>query len=86
MLRVGIALDRTRQGAIEKLTVRPRDDPRQTIDIDVQSASGADVSLEMYTAEQRITLLEAALELPVSLHFAAAHDRSKSPHTVDSLR
>jgi hypothetical protein len=72
MLRLGIALDRTRQGAVETLTVRPRSDPRQAIDIDVQAASGADISLEQYTAEQRITLLEEALDLPVSLHFDTA--------------
>jgi len=72
MLRLGIALDRTRQGAVETLTVRPRSDPRQAIDIDVQAARGADISLEQYTAEQRITLLEEALDLPVSLHFDTA--------------
>ena len=46
-------------------------------------APDADVSLERYTAEQRITLLEAALDLPVSLHFAAAP--SLSAETADSL-
>jgi exopolyphosphatase/guanosine-5'-triphosphate,3'-diphosphate pyrophosphatase len=72
MLRIGIALDRTRQGAVETVTVRPRSDPRQTIDIDVAAAPAADVSLERYTAEQRLTLLEEALDLPVALHFADA--------------
>lgn len=72
MLRVGIALDRTRQSAVTTLIVRPRADPRQTIDVDVVAAGGADVSLERYTAEQRITLLEEALELPVMLHFDVA--------------
>jgi exopolyphosphatase/guanosine-5'-triphosphate,3'-diphosphate pyrophosphatase len=74
MLRVGIALDRTRQGAVDALTVRPRSDPRQAVDIDVHAAPDADVSLELYTAEQRITLLEAALDLPVSLHLAGRSD------------
>ena len=83
MLRLGIALDRTRQGAVDTLTVRHRSDARQAIDIDVHAAPGTDVSLERYTAEQRITLLEAALDLPVSLHFAAA--ASKSAETADSL-
>ena len=72
MLRIGIALDRTRQGAVEAVTVRPRSDPRQAIDIDVVAAPDADVSLEHYTAEQRLTLLEEALDLPVALHFADA--------------
>ncbi len=72
MLRIGIALDRTRQGAVETVTVRPRSDPRQTIDIDVAAAPAADVSLERYTAQQRLTLLEEALDLPVALHFADA--------------
>jgi exopolyphosphatase/guanosine-5'-triphosphate,3'-diphosphate pyrophosphatase len=71
MLRLGIALDRTRQGVVESLTVRPRTDNRQAIDVDIHAAPDADLSLEMYTAEQRITLLEAALDLPVSLHLAA---------------
>ena len=70
MLRIGIALDRTRQGAVEAVTVRTRSDPRQAIDIDVTAAAGADVSLERYTAEQRLTLLEEALDLPVALHFS----------------
>ena len=76
MLRVGIALDRTRQGAVEQLSVRPRSDPRQAIDIDVRSAPDADVSLEQYTAEQRITLLEESLDLPVALHFAPVVERA----------
>ena len=32
----------------------------------------ADVTLEQYTAEQRLTLLEEALDLPVALHFSGA--------------
>ena len=43
------------------------------------SAPGADISLEQYTAEQRITLLEEALDLPVSLHF----DTALVPGSVD---
>jgi exopolyphosphatase/guanosine-5'-triphosphate,3'-diphosphate pyrophosphatase len=76
MLRLGIALDRTRQSAVETLTVRPRSDARQAIDIDVQSLPGADVSLEQYTAEQRMTLLEEALDLPVTLHFGTLSERA----------
>ena len=72
MLRLGIALDRTRQGVVETLTVRPRSDDRKAIDVDVHAAPDADLSLEMYTAEQRITLLEEALDMPVSLHLAVA--------------
>jgi len=74
MLRVGIALDRTRQGTVETLTVRPRSDDREAVDVDVHAAPGADLSLELYTAEQRITLLESALDLPVTLHVATTRD------------
>jgi exopolyphosphatase / guanosine-5'-triphosphate,3'-diphosphate pyrophosphatase len=70
MLRVGIALDRTRRGAVESLTIRPRADVREAIEIDVHAEPGADISLEIYTAEQRITLLEVALDRPVTLHSA----------------
>jgi exopolyphosphatase/guanosine-5'-triphosphate,3'-diphosphate pyrophosphatase len=72
MLRLGIALDRTRQGVVRSLTVRPRTDHRQAIDVDVHAAPDADLSLEMYTADQRITLLESALDLPVFLHIATS--------------
>ena len=73
ILRCRIALDRTRRGAIEALRVRPRTDPRQAVDIDVTATPDADVSLRYYTAEQRITLLEEALGMPVSLHFDGGH-------------
>jgi exopolyphosphatase/guanosine-5'-triphosphate,3'-diphosphate pyrophosphatase len=85
ILRLGIALDRTRQRAVRTLTVRPRSDVRQAIDVDVLAAPGADVSLERYTAEQRIALLESALDLPVSLHFTSASARPMSP-AADAVR
>jgi hypothetical protein len=36
----------------------------------------SDVSLEQYTAEQRLTLLASALDRPVRLHFA---ERERQP-------
>jgi exopolyphosphatase/guanosine-5'-triphosphate,3'-diphosphate pyrophosphatase len=68
MLRIGIALDRTRQGVVDHVTVRGDRGRNGSIDIDVHTA-GAEFSLEQYTAEQRISLLESALGAPVRLHF-----------------
>jgi exopolyphosphatase / guanosine-5'-triphosphate,3'-diphosphate pyrophosphatase len=75
LLRVGIALDRTRRGAVERVSVRPRASDR-AIDIDIHAVGDSDVSLEQYTAEQRLTLLASALDLPVRLHFA---ERERQP-------
>jgi exopolyphosphatase/guanosine-5'-triphosphate,3'-diphosphate pyrophosphatase len=69
MLRVGIALDRTRQRAVDRLTVRSRSGDDAPIDVDVYHHGDSEVSLERYTAEQRITLLERALDAQVRLHF-----------------
>ena len=63
ILRMAIALDRTRAGLIEKLSVRPGAADR-VLEVVVE-AGGRDVELELYTAETRKGLLEEALGVEV---------------------
>lgn len=73
MLRLAIALDRTRSGGVVAVTVRPvADEPPVHIDIDVHCAPGVDLALEQYTAGERVGLLASALATPVELHFTPA--------------
>ena len=66
ILRIGVALDRTRTGLVEKVSVRPKDgDEDGGIEV-VMAAGEHDVALEIYTAESRTSLLEEALGLKVS--------------------
>ncbi len=67
LLRVGVALDRTRAGLVDKLAVRSAGDDGIEVVVD---AGGRDTSLELYTAETRTSLLEEALGQKVS--FAVA--------------
>ncbi|MEO5680606.1 MAG: exopolyphosphatase, partial [Acidimicrobiales bacterium] len=67
ILRVAIALDRTRDGLVGKVSVRG--DPGDDLEIVVE-AGGAPADLELYTAESRKALLEEALG--VSVAFALA--------------
>jgi exopolyphosphatase/guanosine-5'-triphosphate,3'-diphosphate pyrophosphatase len=64
ILRIGVALDRTRAGLVEKLLLRPADDEDE-IEV-VMTAGGRDVGLELYTADSRKSLLEEALGVKVS--------------------
>ena len=68
ILRVGIALDRSRRGASERIEVRRRDD---AVVIEVQHVADLDMSLERYATDERLALLESALERPIRLRFAA---------------
>lgn len=68
MLRVGIALDRTRRHVIEKVTVRD-DGPSDVVTLNVHRPIGADVALERYVANDRSSLLAAALDAEVRLAF-----------------
>ncbi len=68
MLRVAIALDRTRRAAVESIAVRPPGADGAAVDLDIVPAGDADVSLERYTAEERLGLLAAALGVEVRLH------------------
>lgn len=69
MLRVGIALDRTRRRAVKRIECRlGGDDDSSAVHIDVVADPALDSSLELYTAEQRKSLLSEALDRPVVLH------------------
>ncbi len=58
ILRVAIALDRTRSRAVEHVTCEVG---RREVVVELAVAPDADASLEVFTAEQRVGLLEEAL-------------------------
>jgi exopolyphosphatase/guanosine-5'-triphosphate,3'-diphosphate pyrophosphatase len=66
MLRIAIALDRTRHGGVTGLTATADD---ETVDIHVEVQPGFAYSLEEYTATERRDLLERAIDREVRLHF-----------------
>jgi len=70
LLRVAIALDRTRAGLVDGIHVRPDDDAEDELEV-VVSAGGRDIDLELYTAEARKALLEEALDVKVSFTVGA---------------
>ena len=63
ILRVAFALDRTRAGLVEKVSVLPGGGKRD-LEVVVE-AGGRDTDLELYTAETRKDLLEEALGVEV---------------------
>jgi exopolyphosphatase/guanosine-5'-triphosphate,3'-diphosphate pyrophosphatase len=63
LLRVGVALDRTRARLVDKVSVRPAADDGIEV---VVHAGDRDISLELYTADTRKSLLEEALGVKVS--------------------
>jgi exopolyphosphatase/guanosine-5'-triphosphate,3'-diphosphate pyrophosphatase len=67
LLRVAIGLDRTHAGLVT--SVRVRGDGTGLV-IVAQAAPGADLSLELYTANERRGLLEATLEVPLRVEGA----------------
>lgn len=60
--RLGIALDRTRSGAVESVSVR---ESNSEIVIEARPAGEADLTLEVFTAAERTSLLEEVLGRPV---------------------
>jgi exopolyphosphatase/guanosine-5'-triphosphate,3'-diphosphate pyrophosphatase len=64
LLRIGIALDRTRQGGVEELVVTADD---RTVTVGVRTRDEIDFSLELYTANQRSSLLSTAIDRDVSV-------------------
>ncbi|HEX2384563.1 MAG TPA: Ppx/GppA phosphatase family protein [Acidimicrobiales bacterium] len=62
ILRIGVALDRTRTGAVRELLATHR---KGTLTITLRHDDDADVSLEAYTAVTRKGLLEDALDVEV---------------------
>lgn len=68
MLRLAIALDRSRSGVVRHLEVRHLDDE---IVVALRHDPDADVSLEKYAAEDRVSLLATAFDRPIRLSFVA---------------
>lgn len=69
ILRIGIALDRTRSRAVEKVSARVESNeggPEQIV-IEPVVTGGADASLELYTARMRCTPLANGLNLAVTI-------------------
>jgi exopolyphosphatase/guanosine-5'-triphosphate,3'-diphosphate pyrophosphatase len=62
ILRIGVALDRTRTGVVRELVARSH---KSTLTVTLCHDENADVSLEAYTAESRKDLLEQALDVDV---------------------
>jgi exopolyphosphatase/guanosine-5'-triphosphate,3'-diphosphate pyrophosphatase len=73
LLRVAVALDRNHTSRVADVHSIAKDGG---LAIDVVPRPGADIALELYSAEQRKDLLEATLDLPVSVVEA---DGSASP-------
>ena len=71
MLRVAIALDRTRAGAVEAVHRVRGPSAGDAVELAVTSADGADVTLELYTAGEVKGLLEQVLDREVRLTLAA---------------
>jgi exopolyphosphatase/guanosine-5'-triphosphate,3'-diphosphate pyrophosphatase len=68
MLRVAFALDRTRNGVVRGITVERR---KRELDV-VLDTDGQDAALELYTADARKHLLEAALGVRLGFVVAEA--------------
>ncbi|MGH9243705.1 MAG: exopolyphosphatase [Acidimicrobiales bacterium] len=76
ILRVAIALDRSRQGIVRDVRVEgPASDEGSSPLVIVLDTAGTDPSLEVYTAEQRKGLLEEALGVAVELAATPSGDR-----------
>lgn len=65
ILRVAIALDRTDTAVVRGLRCRSHPDDPGRLVVSLEVAPGADVSLELYTAAERVSLLEDALGVSV---------------------
>ncbi|HEY6697145.1 MAG TPA: Ppx/GppA phosphatase family protein [Acidimicrobiales bacterium] len=65
LLRIAVGLDRNHAGHVRSLSCRP--DGGAAIVIEVQPAPGADVSLELYAANQRTDLLSEVTGRPVEV-------------------
>jgi exopolyphosphatase/guanosine-5'-triphosphate,3'-diphosphate pyrophosphatase len=73
LLRVAIALDRAHTGSARSVQVR---DGRGGIGIEVFGAAGADLSLELYSAQERKGLLEEVLGTRVDIRGQDVAERS----------
>jgi exopolyphosphatase/guanosine-5'-triphosphate,3'-diphosphate pyrophosphatase len=68
ILRVAIGLDRSHQARVRHVHTELRAD---RVLLRVESADGADTSLELYAANERKELLETVIERPVELRAAS---------------
>ena len=66
MLRVGIGLDRSHRGLVNGVTASVDEDQSRLV-IKAQSNPGTDVSLEVYSAQERSDLLADALDLKIEI-------------------
>ena len=79
LLRVGIALDRTYRRAVERVHASVGD---EAVTIDVETAAGADVDIELFTAHRSSALLADALGRTVEfrvMEASAARRRRNHP-------
>jgi hypothetical protein len=71
VLRIGIALDRSHAGHVNALIVRDAvpdvSDATPGLDILVSPIEGADISLELQTADERKSLLEEVMQRRVKI-------------------
>jgi len=64
MLRVAIALDRTRQSVVADVEVTVS----ESLEVRAITADGSDASVELYTANERSSLLSRVAGRPVGVH------------------
>jgi hypothetical protein len=70
MLRIGIGLDRSHRGKVTGLEVavvgpKKNNGKKRRLSLTPVAEPGADLSLELYSAELRSDLLSDALDMPV---------------------
>ena len=75
ILRVAIALDRTYQRSVGRVTAF---DDGRLLTVTAVTESGADVELELFTARERVGLLAMALDRDVSFTVDTTHRGSKA--------
>jgi exopolyphosphatase/guanosine-5'-triphosphate,3'-diphosphate pyrophosphatase len=76
ILRIGIALDRTRQGGIQRLEVKIS---ANALEIIAHVDPELDYSLEKYTVDQRVGLLGDSVGLPVAIKILASAEVALEP-------
>ena len=65
LLRIAVGLDRNHAGNVRSLSCRTS--PEGALEVHIEPAPGADVSLELYSANQRTDLLSEVLGRPVKV-------------------
>jgi exopolyphosphatase/guanosine-5'-triphosphate,3'-diphosphate pyrophosphatase len=89
LLRIAVALDRNHAGRVSSLSCRTDGDGALVVEI--EPAPGADVSLELYAANERTDLLSEVLGRPVTVvappppELAAVGDAAASMTAASSM-